>query len=242
MTGYLDSLAGDLRRDPPEPARGFAEALTAGGTVAVIAEVKRSSPSQGAIATDAVVADTARRYALEGAAAMSVLCAQRDFGGSLEHVREARAASPLPAVAKDFTVFPEQVAAQRLAGADAILVILALVGDSEARRLLQTAELLGMDALVETHDGAEIERAIALGARIVGVNARDLQSLEIDRDRQLQLLATLPKSVIRVAESGISSPADVLQARDAGADAVLVGTALMRGPGLLAELVEVPRR
>jgi indole-3-glycerol phosphate synthase len=172
---------------------------------------------------------------------MSVLVAERDFGGSLADLRAARAAAGLPALAKEFTVFPEQVAAQRVAGADAILVLLALVSDAEAARLIQTAELLGMDALVEAHTAREVERALGLEAAIVGVNARDLESLEADRDRQLELLATLPKTVTRVAESGIASRADVEGAHAAGADAVLVGTSLMRRPELLAELVGVPR-
>jgi indole-3-glycerol phosphate synthase len=241
MSGYLARLGGDIRRDAPEPARGFADALVAGPAIAVIAEIKRASPSQGAIAPDADVAATARAYAAGGAAAMSVLCAERDFGGSPADLTAARDAAALPAIAKDFTVFPEQVAAQRLAGADAVLVILAMVSDDEARRLLQTAALLGMDALVETHTPAEVERAIDLDAAIVGVNARDLDTLAVDRERQLELVASLPETVVRVAESGIGSRADVEAARDAGADAVLVGTALMRDPGLLAELVGVAR-
>jgi indole-3-glycerol phosphate synthase len=170
-----------------------------------------------------------------------VLCAERDFGGSLDDLVAARRAAPLPALAKDFTVFPEQVAAQRLAGADAILVILAMMSDDEARRLLQAADLLGMDALVETHTAAEVKRALDIGARIVGVNARDLNTLAVDRDRQLELVAALPGTVLRVAESGIAARADVEAAHAAGADAVLVGTALMRRPGLLAELTGVPR-
>jgi indole-3-glycerol phosphate synthase len=116
-----------------------------------------------------------------------------------------------------------------------------MVSDDEARRLLQAAELLGMDALVEAHTAAEVERALGLGAAVVGVNARDLDTLEIDRDRQLALVASLPPSVVRIAESGIGARADVEAARDAGADAVLVGTALMRSPALLAELAGVPR-
>ncbi len=241
MSGYLSRLSGDVRRDAPEPARGFGDALRAGSDIAVIAEIKRSSPSEGGIAPDADVSATARLYAGGGAAAMSVLVAERDFGGSLADLRQARAAAGLPALAKEFTVFPEQVAAQRTAGADAILVLLALVSDGEAARLLQTAALLGMDALVEAHTAEEVERALALDAAIVGVNARDLESLEVDRDRQLELLATLPPSVVRVAESGIASRVDVEAARDAGADAVLVGTSLMRRPELLAELTGVPR-
>lgn len=241
MSGYLTRLGGDIRRDAPAPTRGFSDALAAGTTVAVIAEIKRASPSQGAIAPDADVASTARTYAAGGAAAMSVLCAERDFGGRPADLTAARAAADLPALAKDFTVFPQQVAAQRLAGADAILVILAMVTDDEARRLMQTAELLGMDALVEAHTASDVERAIALDAAVVGVNARDLDTLQIDRDRQLDLVSSLPETVVRVAESGIGSRADVEAAREAGADAVLVGTALMRTPGLLAELVGVAR-
>ena len=241
MSGYLSALAGDVRRDAPEPTRGFAAALAGGDHVAVIAEIKRGSPSEGEIAPGADVADRARGYAHGGAAAMSVLCAQRDFGGSLDDLRAARTATDLPAIAKDFTVFPEQVAAQRLAGADAILVILALVSDDEAKRLIETARLLGMDALVETHDEPELERALSMEARIVGVNARDLETLVVDRDRQLGLLRSIPEGVLAVAESGVASRADVEAARDAGAAAVLVGTALMRNPQLLADLVEVPR-
>ncbi len=241
MSGYLERIAGDLRRDAPEPTRGFAEALSAGGDVAVVAEIKRGSPSQGSIAPDANVAETAARYERGGAACLSVLCAERDFGGSLLDLTEGRLSVSIPAIAKDFTVFPEQVARQRLAGADAILVILAMVTDNEARRLIETAALLGMDALVETHDAREVERAIALGARVVGVNARDLETLEIDRERQLELLRLLPRDVISVAESGIGSRGDVEAARDAGAYAVLVGTALMRDPALLSALVGVAR-
>ena len=241
MSGYLARVSGDIRREAPPPARGFADALAAGPAITVIAEIKRASPSQGAIAPAADVAETARAYAMGGAAAMSVLCAERDFAGSLDDLAAARRAADLPAIAKDFTVFPEQVAAQRLAGADAILVILAMVSDDEARRLLQAAELLGVDALVETHSAAEVERAVGLDARVIGVNARDLDTLAVDRERQLELVSGLPDSVVRVAESGISSRADVEAARDAGADAVLVGTALMRAPGLLAELVGVTR-
>jgi len=162
MRSYLARIGSDVRRDPPEPPRGFADALRAGADVAVIAEIKRSSPSQGAIAPDAGIAATAVAYERGGASCLSVLCAERDFGGSLEHLREARRHVSVPAIAKDFTVFPEQVARQRLAGADAVLVILAMVTDDEARRLIETAELLGMDALVETHTEAEVERALAL--------------------------------------------------------------------------------
>jgi len=241
VSGYLTRLSGDIRRDAPDQPRGFADALAAGPSVAVIAEVKRASPSQGAIRADADVVETAVRYEDGGAACVSVLCAERDFGGSPHDLSAARGAISIPALAKDFTVFPEQVARQRIAGADAVLVILGMVSDDEAKRLSETARLLGMDVLVEANDAAEVERAVALESRMIGVNARNLETLEVDRDGQLELLASLPDGVLRIAESGVASRADVEAARDAGAQAVLVGTSLMRSPELLGELVGVPR-
>ncbi len=241
MSGYLTRLSGDIRRDAPDQPRGFADALAAGPSVAVIAEVKRASPSQGAIRADADVVETAVRYEDGGAACVSVLCAERDFGGSPDDLSAARGAISIPALAKDFTVFPEQVARQRIAGADAVLVILGMVSDDEAKRLSETARLLGMDVLVEANDAAQVERAVALGSRMIGVNARNLETLEVDRDGQLELLASLPEGSLRIAESGVASRADVEAARDAGAHAVLVGTSLMRSPELLGELVGVPR-
>jgi indole-3-glycerol phosphate synthase len=241
VSGYLTRLSGDIRRDAPDQPRGFADALAAGPSVAVIAEVKRASPSQGAIRADADVVETAVRYEDGGAACVSVLCAERDFGGSPDDLSAARGAISIPALAKDFTVFPEQVARQRIAGADAVLVILGMVSDDEAKRLSETARLLGMDVLVEANDAAQVERAVALGSRMIGVNARNLETLEVDRDGQLELLASLPEGSLRIAESGVASRADVEAARDAGAHAVLVGTSLMRSPELLGELVGVPR-
>ena len=241
MSGYLTRLSGDIRRDAPDQPRGFADALAAGPSVAVIAEVKRASPSQGAIRADADVVETAVRYEDGGATCVSVLCAERDFGGSPHDLSAARGAISIPALAKDFTVFPEQVARQRIAGADAVLVILGMVSDDEAKRLSETARLLGMDVLVEANDAAEVERAVALESRMIGVNARNLETLEVDRDGQLELLASLPEGSLRIAESGVASRADVEAARDAGAHAVLVGTSLMRSPELLGELVGVPR-
>jgi indole-3-glycerol phosphate synthase len=241
VSGYLTRLSGDIRRDAPDQPRGFADALAAGPSVAVIAEVKRASPSQGAIRADADVVETAVRYEDGGAACVSVLCAERDFGGSPDDLSAARGAISIPALAKDFTVFPEQVARQRIAGADAVLVILGMVSDDEAKRLSETARLLGMDVLVEANDAAQVERAVALGSRMIGVNARNLETLEVDRDAQLELLASLPEGSLRIAESGVASRADVEAARDAGAHAVLVGTSLMRSPELLGELVGVPR-
>ena len=133
------------------------------------------------------------------------------------------------------------MARQRIAGADAVLVILGMVSDDEARRLSETAGLLGMDVLVEANDAAEVERAVALGSRMIGVNARNLETLEVDRDGQLELLASLPEGCCESPSPASPSRADVEAARDAGAHAVLVGTSLMRSPELLGELVGVPR-
>jgi indole-3-glycerol phosphate synthase len=241
VSGYLATVRERLAGSPPAPARGFAAALRAGASVAVIAEVKRSSPSQGAIRPDADAAETARRYEDGGAAAVSVLCAREGFDGSLDDLRAARAAVAIPALAKDFLLYAEQVAAHRLAGADAVLVILAMLSDAEARTLLEAARLLGVDALVEAHTAEEVERAGALDAEVIGVNARDLSTLEVDVERQLRLLDAAPAGAVLVAESGVASARDVERARDAGADAVLVGSALMHEPALLAELAAVPR-
>jgi indole-3-glycerol phosphate synthase len=241
VSGYLESVRERLVDERPAPARGFAAALRAGPNVAVVAEVKRSSPSQGEIRLDADPAETARAYEAAGAAAVSVLCAEAGFGGSPEHMRAARAATGIPVLAKDFLLYPEQVAAHRLAGADAVLVIMAMVSDDEARALLDAARLLGVDVLVEAHTAEEVRRAAALGAAVIGVNARDLSTLAVDVERQLRLLESAPPEAVVVAESGISSAEDVRRAREAGADAVLVGTALMRRPELLVEIAGVPR-
>lgn len=216
--------------------RSLAAALLEKGRGAVIAEVKRASPSQGAIAPDADPATVARRYADGGAAAISVLTSGRDFGGSYADMSAVREAVDVPLLCKDFFVDVWQVTEARAHGADAILVLLGLVTDELARDLIQAAEDLEMEALVEAHDEGELYRALTLQAPIVGVNARDLGTLEIDRERQGRLLSVLPSGLIRVAESGISTPAHAAAALAAGADALLVGTALMRDPNLLETL------
>ena len=177
------------------------------------------------------------RYAEDGAAAISVLTSGRDFGGSYADLAAVRAVVDLPILCKDFFVDVWQVTEARVHGADAILVLLALVEDSLAVDLIQAAEDLEMEALVEVHSGAELERALDLGTPIIGVNARDLATLEIDRGRQIELLRRLPRGLLRIAESGIETPDHARAAREAGADALLVGTALMRDPALLPALV-----
>jgi len=212
------------------PVRPFAAALARPGRVNVIAEHKRRSPSRGAIREDLAPADVARRYETGGAAALSVLTDGPFFGGRMEHLVEARAACSLPVLRKDFVLDPWQVWEARAAGADAVLLIVAALGDAELRGLLAVAGEAGMGALVEVHDRGELGRALAAGSRIVGVNNRDLRTLTVSLDTSLALAPAIPDDVVAVAESGIRTGADVRRLREAGFDAFLVGEHLMAAP------------
>jgi indole-3-glycerol phosphate synthase len=210
--------------------RPFASALAREGAVNIIAEHKRRSPSRGAIREDLTPADVARGYEAGGAAALSVLTDGPFFGGRLEHLVEARAAVGLPVLRKDFVVDPWQVWEARAVGADAVLLIVAALGDAELTSLLALATEVGLDALVEVHDRRELERALDAGARIVGVNNRNLKTMEVSLDTALSLSSAIPDGVVRVAESGIRSGDDVRRLREAGFDAFLVGERLMSAP------------
>ena len=209
------------------PARGFAAALARPGQVNVIAEIKRRSPSRGPIRVDAHPARIAQAYEEGGAAALSVLTDEAFFGGSIADLQEARRATRLPALRKDFIVDPYQVAESVLAGADAILLIVAALADGDLRALHALALESGLDALVEVHDRAELDRALAAGARVVGVNSRDLRTMTVDLGTAIALASAIPDDVVAVAESGIRTPADVVRLREAGYDAFLVGEQLM---------------
>jgi indole-3-glycerol phosphate synthase len=194
----------------------------------VIAEVKRRSPSKGDLAEITDPAGLARHYAAGGAAAISVLTEERRFGGSLEDLRTVRAAVDVPLLRKDFIVEPYQVLEARAAGADLVLLIVAALDDDTLRRLHDQAHELGMAVLVEVHDEAETDRAVALGAALVGVNARNLKTLEIDQDVFGRLAPLIPDDRVKVAESGIFGPVDVKRHVAEGARAVLVGEALVK--------------
>jgi len=215
-----------------DPARDAAAALAGGRTdpegVRVISEVKRSSPSKGALAEIPEPATLARSYERGGASAVSVLTEQRRFGGSLADLDTVRAAVDLPILRKDFTVTEYQIHEARAHGADLVLLIVAALDDAQLRDFLQLTHELGMNALVEAHTPAEIARAVDVEARILGVNVRNLKTLDIDPDRYARLAADLPEHVVRVAESGVESAAEVEQYAAAGADAVLVGEALVK--------------
>jgi indole-3-glycerol phosphate synthase len=236
--GYLQDIgnwtAGEVARR--REIRHFAGAI-AGEDFSIIAEVKRASPSQGAIARDANPVAIAKAYEAAGAAAISVLTSERDFGGTLADLEAVRKAVDVPLLAKDFFVDPWQVIEARTHGADAILIILALVENGLAELLQQQAEDLDMDVLCEVHTEDELRRALSLGFPLIGINYRNLDTLEVDSVTGQQLLRAVPPAYVRVAESGISSKGDALAAKAAGANAALVGTALMRDPGLIQELV-----
>ncbi len=224
----LDASHPAVRHAPP--ARPFAPALARAGRVNVVAEHKRRSPSRGPIREDLRPADVARAYEAAGAAALSVLTDEAFFGGRLEHLQEARAATALPTLRKDFVVDPWQVWEARAAGADAVLLIVAALADAELKGLLAATREAGVDALVEAHDREELDRALAAGARVLGVNSRDLRTLAVSLDTALALAPAIPDDVVAVAESGIRTGADVRRLRDAGFDAFLVGEHLMASP------------
>jgi len=210
-----------------EPPRDPMPALRGAGS-SVIAEVKRRSPSKGDLAVIPDPAELARQYAAGGAAAISVLTEERRFGGSLDDLRAVRAAVQLPLLRKDFIVEPYQVLEARAAGADLVLLIVAALDDDTLRRLHDLARELGMTVLVEVHDEAETQRAVDLGAELVGVNARNLKTLQIDQDVFGRLAPLVPGDRVKVAESGIFGPIDVRRYVAEGADAVLVGEALVK--------------
>lgn len=209
------------------PPRAFEGALRGTRAPALIAEYKRSSPSAGAIA-DAEPATQARAYELGGAAAVSVLTEPTRFGGDLSDVRAVRLATALPVLRKDFLVHPAQVIESRAASADAILLIAAALTELEVKGLLSVAADLGLGVLLETHSDDDLAKALATDAPVIGVNARDLETLEVDLERALALLPLVPTDRVAVLESGVSSRDHVERATEAGARAVLVGDALMR--------------
>jgi indole-3-glycerol phosphate synthase len=196
--------------------------------LAVIAEVKRSSPSKGALAAIEDPAALATAYAAGGAAAISVLTEQRRFGGSLDDLRAVRAAVPTPVLRKDFVVTPYQVWEARANGADLVLLIVAALPQADLAALFQLATRLGMTVLVETHTAEEVRRALDVGAELIGVNNRDLKTLAVDLRHFEQMAATVGDQAVKVAESGILSLADAERMRTAGADAILVGELLVR--------------
>jgi indole-3-glycerol phosphate synthase len=227
QTTPLDVAALRERSRTAGPVLDFEAALRQAGP-AVIAEVKRASPSAGVISADADPVTQARAYATGGAAAVSVLTEPRHFAGSLGDLEAVRAAVGLPLLRKDFLVDPAQIVEARVHGADAVLLIAAALDDDALGVMLAEAAALGMGVLLETHSEDDLDRVLATDAGVIGVNARDLETLEVDPARARRLLARIPVDTVAVLESGIRTRADVVSAVEAGASAILVGETLMR--------------
>lgn len=223
----------------PPTRRPFGPALCRDG-VNLIAEFKRRSPSKGVLREDLSAPLVARAYEASGAVALSVLTEEDFFGGHLGDLRQARAATRLPTLRKDFVVDPYQVWEAWIAGADAVLLIVAALSGAELRALIGATREAGLDALVEVHDRPELETALDCGARLLGVNNRDLRTLAVSLETSLDLAPLIPDDVVAVAESGITSGAEVRRLREAGYDAFLVGEHFMTAPdpgGALARLL-----
>jgi indole-3-glycerol phosphate synthase len=219
----------EARAAAATPALDAEAALRAAPGIAVIAEVKRASPSKGSLADIPDPAALAAAYAAGGATAISVLTEKRRFAGSLADLDAVRAAVRIPVLRKDFMVEPYQIVEARAHGADLILLIVAALTDAQLLSMREQAEALGMTALVEIHDEDEARRAVASGARVIGVNARNLKTLQVDPDAFARLRPLIPDTVVAVAESGIRGVADVARYAAEGARAVLVGEALVIG-------------
>ncbi len=235
----LDALVSAARCLPP--TRGFSAALrsVARTELAVIAEVKRRSPSKGDLAPDLDPGGIARSYASGGAACLSVLTDGAWFGGSAADLASARAAVTVPVLRKDFTVDLRDVCDARLMGADAVLLIVAALDNTELGALHALALDLGLDALVEVHDEAELDRAVAVGATLIGVNQRDLVTFAVDDERALRVGASMPADVVRVAESGIRGRDDASRLAAAGFHAVLVGESLLTAADRAAAVTDL---
>lgn len=212
------------------PPRGFLAALRAKAVTgpALIAEIKKASPSKGLIRENFEPTKIARAYTDSGAACLSVLTDEPSFQGSMLYLKQARAISPLPVLRKDFMIDPVQIIESRAYGADAILIIMAMVSDDLAGALLAETERLGMDALVETHTATELSRAVKLGAKLIGINNRNLKTFETSLDTFKRLAPMTPSGTFLVAESGINTADNILDLTEHGAQAFLVGESLMR--------------
>jgi len=221
----------------PGGRRAFRAGLTRPDRVNVIAEFKRRSPTRGLIRADLHHVRVAQGYEIAGAVALSILTEEEFFGGRLDDLQESRAATLLPTLRKDFLVDPYQIWESWIAGTDAVLVIVAALSDAELKALLVTAQQASIEALVEVHDAAELRRALEAGATMIGVNNRDLHTMQVALETSIELAPEIPDHVVAVSESGIKGPDDVRRLREAGYDAVLVGEYLMQAldPGAALE-------
>ncbi len=244
----LEELKAKIKDRPARLPGCFAAALTAnsssapainpGKGIALIAEVKRASPSKGMIAPDFNYLQVASNYEQFGAGAISVLTEEDYFLGSPVYLQEIREQVQIPLLRKDFIIDPYQIYESILLGADAILLIVSLLKDSELKEFLKIADSIGLDCLVEAHDQIEVERALAASAKVIGINNRDLQTFTVDLENSRKLGEMIPDRIIKVSESGINSAADIQSVYDWGFDAVLIGEALMKADNLQQKFAE----
>ena len=221
------------------PPRGFARSISTAPHLAVIAEIKRRSPSKGDLLSGLDPADFAHRYQMGGATCLSVLTDENHFGGSTSDLQAARAACTVPVLRKDFTVDPRDVCDARIMGADCVLLIAAALTPAQLNEYLSLAHQIDIDALVEVHDEKELAVAIDAGATMVGVNQRDLITFQVDHERAVRMGGLIPSHLIRVAESGVRGREDAQSLRQAGYDAVLVGEHLVTASDPAAALTEL---
>jgi indole-3-glycerol phosphate synthase len=224
----IKAMAERVRNTPSRAPHLFAEALARTDRVNIIAEIKRRSPSKGVICEDFDAARIASSYAAAGAAAISVVCEEDFFGGSLDHLGEVREVVELPVLRKDFIIDEYQVYETAAVGADALLLITGILADSLLEDFLGLAQQLGLDALVEVHSRDEMTRAVRAGATIIGVNNRDLTTFDVDLNASMELAALAPRESILVSESGITRGSDIRRLKEAGFAAFLIGEHLMR--------------
>ena len=222
-----------------EPPRGFAARIQSAPHLAVIAEIKRRSPSKGSLHIDLDAEKFATMYQSGGATCVSVLTDEVHFGGSVADLRSARSACSLPVIRKDFTVDLRDVCDARIMGADCVLLIAAALSAGEMKSFLAMAKMVDIDALVEVHDEAELDVALGAGATMIGVNQRDLVTFEVDQKRAVRMGEQIPRDVVRVAESGVRGRRDAEALRAAGYHAVLVGELLVTSPDPVAALVDL---
>lgn len=216
--------------------RDFLKAVSPNGSLRIIAEVKHASPSKGIFREDFDHVEIARSYERGGAAALSVLTDEKFFKGSLTYLKDIRRAVDIPLLRKDFTVDPYQVYEARLYGADAILLIAAALGQDTMKELLELAHSIGLNAIVEVHDDSELDRALAVGSRIIGINNRDLRTFAVDLAVSTRLAGRIPGDIVVVAESGIGSADDIGMLRGGGVHVFLIGETFMRAPDPGVEL------
>lgn len=234
---HLESLIDETRSLPP--TRGFRSALLDVRGLAVIAEIKRRSPSKGDLNIELDPPTLAASYEVGGASCLSVLTDVENFGGSVADLQAARAACSLPVIRKDFTVSELDVVDTRLMGADCVLLIAAALSDDELARFHTRALSIGLDALVEIHDEKELRRALDVGADLIGVNQRDLVTFEVDHERAVRMAGAIPESAVKVAESGVRNGEDARSLKVAGYDAILVGETLVTSADPAAKLAEL---